>query len=110
MCEFQKMIETTLKDEESNTAIAIRLFAQMIDRRFVEYDQITQKRHKELIEAINKTNSDVTNLRSNTETKFQTLSIVTFFSKHPKIFWFLISSVIFLAGSGAGNIVSTLLK
>jgi hypothetical protein len=101
--ELQKTIETVLNGTTSKTGISIKLLAQMVDTKFSNMDAENKQRHAELLEAI-------LDNKKKTDDRFNALEVVAFFSKYPKAFWLVVSSILMLVGSGLQNIYTTLIK
>lgn len=110
MCDLQKSIETILSDTRSTQGIAIKLLAQMVDKKFSDSEKLNARRHAEQLDAIHNIGQDITNFKTHTSNKFKGLEVVSFFSNHQKIFWLSVVGVIFLSGAGAQNIWSIISK
>ena len=104
MCEFLNQIEMILKDSKSNQSIAIKLLAMMLDNKISEVEKQNHRYHLEQLKAIQDISKDITDFKSHTSAKFKGLEIVSFFSEHRKLFWFVVSCIIFLSGAGVENI------
>ena len=112
MCETYKQIEILLKDATGKQAVAIRLMAMMVDKKTSELEKKLVENHRLQMQAIENISTEINKFKGDTSARFQTLEIVTFFSKNRKLFWFLFSCILFLSGAGVENIykfISTIL-
>lgn len=108
--ELQRSIETVLKGTSSKTSVAIKLLSQMIDDKFSKSENHSARRHYELLKAIQNQNKEFIDFKDATSKKFEGLAVVSFFSTHRRLFWVIAIATFILIGSGAQNILVTLIK
>ena len=101
--EIQKSIELILNGTKSPQGVAIKMLAKMVDEKTTSLAEEAERRHEELLEAIEKISQE-------NERKFKKLEVVSFLSSYPKIFWVIAIAMIALAGSGVENMYKTFIK
>jgi len=110
MCELSKNIETVLNGTKNPNGIAIKLLAKLVDNKFSYFDKENKRLHDETIAEIKKINEETKNLKHDIDEKFMNIEVVSFFSKHKKIFLFIVISCVFMAGAGLEKFLNLILK
>lgn len=101
--DLKECMETMLQDSKSKTAVAIKVLSQSLDLRFTEMKAESEKKHKEILDAIKKN-------REETDLAMKGIEVVRFFSAHPKWLGIIVSCLLILVGAGAENIWKSLFK
>lgn len=100
---MEKTMDKVLQGSRSPTSMSIRLLAQMVDFKFESLEKENTQRHTEVMSAVK-------SIEEKFDSKFNGLEIVSFFSRHKKLFWIVVSSVLILIGSSIPQILTNLMK
>lgn len=94
--EFEKTTKESLGTEKGPIPTTIKLLAIQVDKRFEAQEELQKKRHEELLAEIR------ANRREHHDMK-KKLSVVLFFSEHPKAFYSVVVGFLILVANDAKN-------
>lgn len=101
--ELQRSMETLLSGSNSKTALAIKILSQSLDTRLTLLECEQEKRHSEIMSAIQKNKNE-------TDQALKGIEVVRFFSAHPRWFGIIVSCILILIGAGAENLYKSIFK